>query len=388
MQVKGPAFKVGGVIDPPYFVDREEELARLVHDARTLSQSNVVIAPRRFGKTALLRVVKSRVAGEMLGVYVNCLGMLTAVDFHDRLVEAILKAFEDKHGRARRLLATWRDVLRKPVVGMRERLEEIGGSIEGVGSIRLKFRTREVDEPALLETALDFPERLAQEQGERVLIIMDEFQTLAEFNGHLFALFKERMEAQRRVVYLFSGSSLRIMNEVFGREGKSPLYQMVGRVFLGEISTPYVHRYYRERLQAVHGVGISEEALNRVTELVGGIPYYFQKLGLELEREIVLKGLRRIEVSDVEIAFERLLEELAADFQERWQTRFSEQQRAVLKVLAEGPRSLSGVAKALRVPAPNVSYSLNRLAAAMVLTKEDRTYRITDRVFAAWLHRL
>ena len=90
----------------------------------------------------------------------------------------------------------------------------------------------------------------------------------------------------------------------------------------------------------------------------------------------------------MEIAFERLLEELAADFQERWQTRFSEQQRAVLKVLAEGPRSLSGVAKALRVPAPNVSYSLNRLAAAMVLTKEDRTYRITDRVFGAWLHRL
>ncbi len=105
---------------------------------------------------------------------------------------------------------------------------------------------------------------------------MDEFQALVEFNGHLFALFKERMEAQRHVVYLFSGSSLRIMNEVFGREGESPLYQMVGRLFLGEISTPYVHRYYRERLQEVHGVGMSEEALNRVTELVGASPIIFR----------------------------------------------------------------------------------------------------------------
>ena len=62
---RGPAFKVGGRIEPPYFVDREEELARLVHDALTLSQSNVVIAPRRFGKTALLRAVEARVSREM-----------------------------------------------------------------------------------------------------------------------------------------------------------------------------------------------------------------------------------------------------------------------------------------------------------------------------------
>lgn len=384
----GPAFKVGGRIEPPYFVDREEELARLTHDARTLAQSNVVIAPRRFGKTALLRAVEGEVAGEMLAAYVNCLGMLKAVDFHDRLVEAILKAFEEKHGRGRRLLATWRDVLKKPVVGMRELLEEIGGSIEGVGSIRLKFRTREVDESALLEAALDFPERLGEEQGEQILVILDEFQALAGFDGHLFALFKERMEAQRRVVYLFSGSSLRILHEVFGLEGKSPLYQMVGRLFLGEIAAPHVHRFYRERLREVHGVKISDTALSEVTELVGGIPYYFQKLGLELEREVVLKGIKQVEVSDLEAAFKLLLEELAADFQERWETRFSEQQRAILKVLAHGPHTATEVARKLGLAPPNISYNLSRLAEAMVLTKEDRTYRITDRVFAAWLRQL
>ena len=120
---QGPAFKVGGRLAPPYFVDREEELARLVHDALSLSQSNVVIAPRRFGKTALLRAVEARVSREMPAAYVSCLGMLRVVDFHDRLVEAALSAFAKRHGKARRLLATWLDVLRKPVVGMREVLE-------------------------------------------------------------------------------------------------------------------------------------------------------------------------------------------------------------------------------------------------------------------------
>lgn len=37
-----PAFKVGGRIDPPYFVDREEALQTLVHDASPLAQSNAV----------------------------------------------------------------------------------------------------------------------------------------------------------------------------------------------------------------------------------------------------------------------------------------------------------------------------------------------------------
>ena len=133
---------------------------------------------------------------------------------------------------------------------------------------------------------------------------------------------------------------------------------------------------------------ISEGALRRVTEYVGGIPYYFQKLGLELEREIVLRGKKRITTREVDRAFVQLLEELSADFQERWETRFSEQQRAVLKVLAEGPRTLSEAARALGIPAPNLTYSLNRLAEAMVLTREERVYRITDRVFAAWLRQL
>jgi len=135
-------------------------------------------------------------------------------------------------------------------------------------------------------------------------------------------------------------------------------------------------------------VKISDAALERITEYVGGIPYYFQKLGVELEREIALRGLRRIGVPQVEKAFSRLLEELSPDFQERWQTRFSEQQRAILKALAEAPHSLSQVASRLGVPPPNVSYNLNALTGAMILSREGRLYRITDRVFASWLREL
>lgn len=382
------AFKVGGFIEAPYFVDRDDELQHLHHDVRTLAQSNVVIAPRRFGKTSLLRAVESRASGEMLVSYINCLGIVDPVGFHDRIVEEVLRSFAVRHGKGKRLLATWRDLLKKPVLGMRDALAEIGGSVEGMGAIRLKFRTREVDAQALLGSALAFPEKLAAEQNERVLIILDEFQALVPLGEHIFSLLKEKMESQKRVAYLFSGSSLRMLHEVFGREGKSPLYQMVGRLFLGEISYPFVHRFYRERLREVHGCEITDQALHQVTECVGGIPYYFQKLGVSLEREIALRAKKKITTSDVERTFALLLEELSGDFQERWETRFTRQQRALLKVLSQGPMSVTEIARSMGISPANISYNLSRQTEAMILTKEDRRYRITDRVFATWLKEL
>ncbi len=383
-----PAFKVGGRIEPPYFVNREETLERLVHDASTLSQSNVIMAPRRLGKTALLQAVQATLADRMLAAYVNGLVATNVAAFHDRAVEGVLTAFEQRCGRIRRLLATWRDVLKKPVLGMFERLEEIGGSLRDVGSIRLKFRTQEVDERRLLESTFDFLEGFAQEQEEKLLFILDEFQALAAFGDVVFPLFKAKMDAQQRVTYLFSGSSLGLLTDVFGREGSSPLYQMVGRIFLDEIDPAIMATYVRERLKAVHGTTIADEALAALSRQVGGIPYYVQKLGLELERRILAEQPSEITANDVEASFENLLNELDTAFQERWVNRFSDQQRAILRALSLGPALSSEIASHIGTLPENLTYNLKRLWGTMIIKKEDGAYRITDRVFATWLNRL
>ena len=115
----------------------------------------------------------------MLAVYVNCLGLLGPAGFHDRVVEATLSAYEERHGRAQRLLATWRNLLKRPILAMRDALEEIGGSFERIGMVHLKLRTREIEEGALLEAALSFLEVFAKENDETVLLILDEFQAFA-----------------------------------------------------------------------------------------------------------------------------------------------------------------------------------------------------------------
>jgi len=382
------AFKVGGRIEDPYFIDRPDAQDVLLRDARALSQSHVVIAPRRFGKTALLQRVCTELSSEMLAAYVNCLPLHRPELFHDRIVEAVLDAFERRRGRTRRLLATWKDVLKRPVIGALERLEEVGGSLQSVGSVRLKFRTQEADADELLRAALDFPERFAEEQGESILLALDELQALTALGDGVFARFKSVMDTQRRVVYLFSGSSLALLSDVFAREGKSPLYQMVGRTFLGELERGLVSDFVKRRLQTVHRVAITEAALARFLDSVGGIPYYVQKLGLLLEHRLQLRGLETLEEADVDDAFGGLLDELDLDFQERWTTRFSDQQQAILLALAEGAATSSEIAERAATAPENLTYNLKKLLGTMVLRKDEGRYRVTDRVFAAWLARL
>jgi len=382
------AFRVGGRIEDPYYVPRPEIEQSLLRDARTLAQSNVIMAPRRFGKTALLQRVCAELSNDMMAPYVNCLPLHRAEIFHDRIVEAVLDAFEARHGKARKLLATWKDVIRRPIIGALERLEEVGGSVQNVGGIRLKFRTQEADEDELLRSALNFPERFAEETGESVLLALDELQALTALGERIFPLFKSAMDSQRRVAYLFSGSSLTLLRDVFAQEGKSPLYQMVGRTFLEELDSGAVAAFVKRRLRSADGAQIEPSALDRYIERVGGIPYYVQKLGLLLEHRLHLQGGKTVREKDVEDAFERLLDELDLDFQERWTTRFSDQQQAILLALCIGPAGSSQIAERAGVPAANLTYNLKQLVGTMILRKESNRYRITDSVFAAWLARL
>jgi len=369
-------------------VPRPEIEAGLLQDARALAQSNVIMAPRRFGKTALLQRICNELSNDMLTAYVNCLPLHRAELFHDRIVEAVLDAFEARHGKTRKLLATWKDVIRRPIIGALERLEEVGGSVQNVGGIRLKFRTQEADEDELLRAALNFPERFAEETGESVLLALDELQALTALGGGIFPLFKSAMDSQRHVVCLFSGSSLTLLSDVFAQEGKSPLYQMVGRVFLEELDADAVAAFVKRRMKTANGTHIEAPALNQYTNLVGGIPYYVQKLGLLLEHRLHLQGREAVQEEDIDSAFERLLDELDLDFQERWTARFSDQQQAILLALCHGPASSGQIAERAGVPAANLTYNLKKLVGTMILTKENGSYRITDRVFAAWLVRL
>jgi AAA+ ATPase superfamily predicted ATPase len=381
-------FRVGGVVEPPYFVGREDELRSLAADARSLAQNLLILGPRRHGKSSLLHNLKLALAEEkaLLVPYVNCLEVTSYADLHRVMVDAVIGEYAKAHR-----VAGWAEMLRalvkEGVLAALRRVDEIGGSVGEVGRIYLRFRESEVDDKELLRGGFAFFRSFAQEKHVQILFLLDEFQEVANLNGYLFQVLKQEIDRTPEVRYIFSGSSVRMLTSIFLRED-APLYLMVSRHVMGPLLEDDVVGFVRERL-GVAGLAATEDALRTVHRLAGGIPFYVQKLGLLVAQASLLAKRKRVSEKDVQQAFKQMLGELEGEFEVRWISRLSQQQRAVVKLVAQaGAIRLSEVAARMGVPATSISSAMRRLQDMMILHTDDAgAYSVTDVVFGAWLAR-
>jgi AAA+ ATPase superfamily predicted ATPase len=273
------------------------------------------------------------------------------------------------------------------VLAALRRVDEIGGSVGEVGRIYLRFREREVDERELLRAGFSFFRSFAKEKRVRILFLLDEFQETANLNGYLFQLLKQEIDQTPDVRYIFSGSSVRMLTSIFLKED-APLYLMVTRHMMGPLGEADVVAFVRERLGTA-GLSISGDAARVLHRLSGGIPFYMQKLGLLVTQAALLAKRKRVSESDVAHAFARMLEELEGEFEVRWVSRLSPQQRAIVKQVAQiGSARMTEVAARIGVSAPAISSAMRRLKDMMILQTDDAgAYLVTDTVFGAWLAR-
>lgn len=381
-------FRVGGLVEPPYFVGRSKELAALTRTARQLAENVLVLAPRRYGKSSLLHNLRCELADEdgLLIPYANCREITSYADFHRVTVAAVLAEYERKRPVAG-LLEAFLSTARGKLLEVLGRIEQIGGSVGDAGKLTLRFREREIDEVDLLRGTFAFLRRFTAEKDVRIVILMDEFQEVTTFNGFLFGLLKKELDENVQVRYVFCGSSIRMLSSIFLQQD-APLYLMVGRHRMGPLSRDEVAAFVRHRLQ-VAKLSCSESVALRFHELTGGIPFYVQKLGLIVSQLAYLQGETAVSSVLVEKAFRNMLDELDGEFETRWVSRLSSQQRRIVRTLARiGDARLTDVAEAMRVDRTDISSALRRLRDMMIVTKTERgRYTLTDTVFAAWLQK-
>jgi len=383
-----PAFQIGGIVEPPFFVGREDDLSRLLGSMSDLSQSILLLAPRRFGKSSLLHNLKLRLDSKerLLVPSVNCLGMTTYADFHRAVVSALLAEYERKH-RIKGLVNAFRMSVRETILKALQRVEEIGGSVGELGKAYLRFRESEIDEEELLRQAFVFIRAFSKEKGVQIAFLMDEFQEVASFDGTLFRLLKKEMDENTSTRYLFSGSSIRLLTSIFLSE-EAPLYLMASRHRLQALDENTVSDFIAERL-ATAGSRVSNDAPALVHALTGGIPYYVQKLGFLSLQQAQAAKQKEVTRAHVEAACTRMLEELGTEFEGRWVARLSNQQRRIAKALSDlGHGTVSEIAQHLGVERTDISSSLRRMQDMMIVTADEGTgYSLTDVVFSRWLAR-
>lgn len=206
-------------VAPGMLIGRDNEAAALRSWARA-GRATVLVAPRRYGKTSLLTRVQADAEriDRMPVILVDLYELASTSDLVIRLEGAW----------ARHVPGRLRSKLARTLAGT-----ELGLNVMGTG-----FRMRLADRPhtdplPALHALLGLPDHLAG-KGGRVLVVFDEFQSIAAVPG-VEGLIRTYVQAQRdSASYIFCGSQPSMMARIFGDQAR-PFYGQAQRFELGRL---------------------------------------------------------------------------------------------------------------------------------------------------------
>jgi AAA+ ATPase superfamily predicted ATPase len=262
--MKNP-FYYGNEVADDDFCNRVLELSELKKDA--LSGQNVLIyAPRRFGKTSLLKKLKLQLeqTKEVKVIYVDLLSVSNIDEFIQKYFNQLVKTFETNRDK---VLNLFKDVLQlRPAVSMK---------INGYGDISYNLSLNKKEQMETLEEVLNLPHIYAQKTSKKVVVIFDEFQEIEQlaFENKLRSVLQTH---SRELSYMFSGSKKSILNQMFGDKHRA-FYKSVKHFTIKEIDLQDWTSFIKEKF-SVTAKNIEQIYIEKVYEITEGFPYYMQQI--------------------------------------------------------------------------------------------------------------
>jgi uncharacterized protein len=382
MAVPENPFVYGEVVPLDAFVDRTDEMSRLVRNL-TSSQKIFLISPRRYGKSSLIRHVLASLAKQkVLTTELTVSSFSSYVAFLEGYARALV-SLETKAERAR----TWlQEVFTSIRPEVRFEMKPTGGS-----QVALSFPTARSnrDIARLAEEVFALPAHIAERHKRRVVIALDEFQALTQFDGgNVEHALRAAVQNQRQVGYIFAGSEPSLMEQMISP--KRPFYKAGPVMRLQKVPADIFSRFIETRfkrtgIKAEAGLGMA------IVDLANNIPYDVQRLAHETWDDAQAAGQRAVNLEDLHATLHRLLAEQDMLFEGVWQ-RLTLPQRAALRavVLEQGREVLSAeIRTRYRLGASSsVQHSLAALQREdLVARDDDGHYVVVDSLFREWVAR-
>jgi len=373
-------FVYGEVVPSSAFVDRVAELERLVADLAD-GQKVFLISPRRYGKSSLIRQALAATARRgALTVEVTVSSFSSYVGFLEGYARALMAA-ETRWDRAR----TW---LREAIGSARTEIRYTPGEAP-LGSLTVSFPSvkSERDVARLAQDVFALPGRLAETRRRKVVVALDEFQAIGEFNGgSVEHAMRAAVQHQRDVGYVFAGSEPSLMERMLGP--RRPFYKAgpvmrLDKIPADEFAAALDSRFNRSGLKPDPGLGAA------IVELAGNLPYDVQRLAHETWDE-ARPSSRRATLEHLHQALRRLLTEQEPMFEAIWQ-RLTLAQRAVLRaVVIQGGREVLSADVRTRHRLGGTSTIQSALSALVrddVISREGARYVVVDSLLREWVAR-
>ena len=269
----GKAFVYGMSVGGDNFTDRIEETKRIKLDFEN-GINVILISPRRMGKTSLIKKVISEMdSPEIKVVYMDIYDCRSEYDFYNRFAETMMKSTGKQ-------LEQVMENIKRFLVRVSPKLS-FGSEPNSEFSVSLGITPRDYSP----EEILDLPERIAKEQGIRIVVCIDEFQQIGEFSDSLTVQKRLRgvWQHHQHVSYCFFGSKKHLMENIF-QSRRMPFYQFGEMLHLKCIPTEYWVPFICSRFEK-YGKKISEEYAARICHTVKNYSSYVQQLAWNVMAE-------------------------------------------------------------------------------------------------------
>ena len=373
------------------FIDREDILADMLTTLKDEStrMGFALVGPRRIGKTSILKEVMRRLEGEkgIVPVYFSIWDIVenTLPELCTRITLSIIEGFKPHLS----LKLKMKQLLKVPVLKFFEVLRSLDIKLSLFDEIEIALKmgkAGEIDANTLIEKVFLFGDKIAEENGVRLILVLDEFPSIMDIKNKIklgegiIKKIRTIYEGFENTILCISGSVRKTM-EITALSPSSAFY----RQFIIKNIGPFDIEAATKVLENNLSIKLNTEAINRFHELTGGIPFYLQFLGRELGRF----GVETIDLTEIENSFDQfLLQEGDILFAEQINS-FSDKEKMILSRMAcYGLKTPVEIQKSSGEPSNVISRYMEYFLSKGVLRREKKgIYQFTDPVFKVWLKR-
>ena len=376
MRENEQSFVFGVSVSDYNFIGRKEEIRRLKMNFEE-GINTILISPRRWGKTSLVRKVCEVVDREkVIPVFVDIFKCKTEYEFYNALAEAVLKQTASK-------TELWMDNARDFIARLSPKVSfSPEPNSEFALSLGISPKTHTPEE------ILSLAEEIALKKQKRIVVCIDEFQQIGEMADSVSIQKRLRSvwQHQRLTSYCLFGSKKHTMMNVFQRRNM-PLYQFGDFKFLDKIPTEtwveYIVQHFKDRQRT-----ISTEQAAKICLSVDNYSSYVQQLSwlvfsLIDEGQIVTDEHLKQGVKDLLNSQEQL-------FMQQIEPLTAYQMNFLRCILSGHHDDFGETAVREEFQLGSVS-NITRLKTALVdkdiVEMSGKRYYITDPVFALWFRR-
>ncbi len=294
-------FSYGRIAEKDNFTDRDNEAMLLTQHFKNLINTTIV-SPRRWGKTSLVNKVAQSVMEtdkKMLVCHVDIFNCRTEEQFYTAYANAILKISTN----------AWEEF----VTGVKKYLGRLVPAVsfsDMTQTYELSFGINFKENPLSYDEILDLPQKVAVDIKKKIVVCIDEFQNVNEYEESLAFQRKLRAHWQKHtsVCYCLYGSKRHMLLDIFNNY-EMPFYKFGEIMFLDRIKREDWVVFIAKRF-ADTGKQISAELCGKIADLMKNHPYYTQ----QLSQQVWLRTPRKCTEAILQDAFISLIGQLSLLF--------------------------------------------------------------------------